>query len=641
MGGKIKYILKRVRMMSFPELVYRARWKLKLEGYYRFKSGRRRKFGINHLDKGGFCFEKEPKDEIIREYKKRFDVDNVLKNADLYCKNKIPIFDVNEFLGDEIDWNKDYKTGKRWPKKFIGDLHHEDSRYGFVRYVWELNRQSYLFEVAKAYYLSGNEKYAEKVVDDIESWIKQNPYLKTINWFSGLELGVRLINWVWALKLIKDYPGLYGSRLDNIMNSIYLQADFVYNNLSKYSSANNHLIGELAALKIVSSVFPEFKKAKEWKRKSDVMLRKEIKKQILSDGVGAEQTTNYLIFILNLAVNAFALDKELEIELKNRFVKARKFIMTIRDSDFFPNIGDSDDAGLIPCFFENKVESVINSISILSNDKHSDKVDENNFWVFGLQKIKNYEKLKLNKVESNSCLFDTGGYFVSKSKNACLIFDCGALGYLETAGHGHCDALSFILSVDGKEVFVDPGTYVYQSNIKWRNYFRGTSAHNTIKIDNKNQSKIEGNFIYGKKANVKILDYKLDKDQDKIVALHDGYKNVGVIHKREIIHEKLNKRIVIIDSIRTKGKHLASIYFNLHPSIRKIKQQGRTIFFNKDGKEFKLMLDSFLDVIKHEGQVDPLNGWFSPSFGVKVPCVCIEGKVVVEKPRIIKTIIRY
>ena len=89
--------------------------------------------------------------------------------------------------------------------------------------------------------------------------------------------------------------------------------------------------------------------------------------------------------------------------------------------------------------------------------------------------------------------FPEGGYYIlgcdfETPDEIRLVADAGPLGYRAIAAHGHADALSFTLSVGGLEFLVDPGTYAYHTQPEWRAYFRGTAAHNTVRIDGRDQS---------------------------------------------------------------------------------------------------------------------------------------------------------
>src|SRR3989344_6950145 len=190
--SKIAFYLNRAAAMSFPEICYRIKWKANMAVTNKLKM----MFGLNNnylkslkkIDllndfkkskRGNFFFENYARERVLKEYKKYFSVERARRIADNYCRHLIPIFEFNKNLGKEINWNKDYKTGKSWPKEYVGKLHHEDNYHGFVRYVWELNRQSHLTAIARAYYLTHDKKYAEETLLQIEGWIKQNPYLKT------------------------------------------------------------------------------------------------------------------------------------------------------------------------------------------------------------------------------------------------------------------------------------------------------------------------------------------------------------------------------------------------------------------------------------------------------------------------------
>ena len=69
--------------------------------------------------------------------------------------------------------------------------------------------------------------------------------------------------------------------------------------------------------------------------------------------------------------------------------------------------------------------------------------------------------------------FPEGGYYILGSdfetpREIRIVADAGPLGYREIAAHGHADALSFTLSVAGRELLVDPGTYAYHTQAAWR-----------------------------------------------------------------------------------------------------------------------------------------------------------------------------
>ena len=81
-----------------------------------------------------------------------------------------------------------------------------------------------------------------------------------------------------------------------------------------------------------------------------------------------------------------------------------------------------------------------------------------------------------------------------------IVADAGPLGYLSIAAHGHADALAFTLSAHGQELLIDPGTYAYHTEREWRDWFRGTAAHNTVTLDDENQSVIGGNFMWLQRA---------------------------------------------------------------------------------------------------------------------------------------------
>ena len=68
----------------------------------------------------------------------------------------------------------------------------------------------------------------------------------------------------------------------------------------RYSSANNHLIGEMAGLAAIGMLFPDLPGADRWERRAVKTLTAEAAKHHLPDGCGAEQSIGYQIATVEL-----------------------------------------------------------------------------------------------------------------------------------------------------------------------------------------------------------------------------------------------------------------------------------------------------------------------------------------------------
>jgi len=181
---------------------------------------------------------------------------------------------TDQTLGFPPDWNRDPLTGKRIPLQFGKRLEYRDTaRVGDIRHVWELNRHAELNTLAQAYALTGEMKYAEGCRTLLVSWFEQCPYPLGANWVSSLELAIRLNNWAFAWHLLGGASSpLFESETGEALrrqwlNAIYQHCDFVAGYLSRHSSANNHLLGELAGLYIASLTWPCWKESAGWRRR--------------------------------------------------------------------------------------------------------------------------------------------------------------------------------------------------------------------------------------------------------------------------------------------------------------------------------------------------------------------------------------
>ena len=184
--------------------------------------------------------------------------------------------------------------------------------------------------------------------------------------------------------------------------------------------------------------------------------------------------------------------------------------------------------------------------------------------------------------------------------------------------HGHADALSITLSVDGKETLVDPGTYRYNGVPEWRQYFKGTRAHNTVTIDGLDQAVQETSFIWSHPFKAELIKNTEIDEGLFLHATHDGYARIRepVLHNRSIIiSDKMN--ILIKDTFTGNGIHNFEVNYHLHPNSVLTKQDDGWWKINNHSAEVFIRLLGEDDFIFIKGQRDPLLGWYSPSYDFK------------------------
>ena len=168
------------------------------------------------------------------------------------------------------DWFLDPATGRRSaPQAYAFRVdHRSEAQVGNIKQVWEVNRLQHLTLLAAAWYLTGEDAYAERVDEQLRSWWAANPLLSGVNWTSGIELGVRLINFAWIRRLLDGWAGVADlfERNDLALRQIRWHQQYLATFESRGSSANNHLIAEAAGQLAASCAFPWFGESARWRR---------------------------------------------------------------------------------------------------------------------------------------------------------------------------------------------------------------------------------------------------------------------------------------------------------------------------------------------------------------------------------------
>ena len=571
-------------------------------------------------------------DKIFKDLTHLFECEQVVKEAEKILRHKFNIFGFEADFGEPINFHLDPKTGKSWPAKFWGDIDYRNGKnIGGIKFAWELNRLQHWPRLAIAYCITGNNKYYKELFSELDYWLKANPYPKGINWISGIELGLRIVSLYYTLKLIGTEE-LGTKEKKNIINFIYLHARHLYRYPSKYSSCANHALAEALGLFIAGIAFPYLKDASKWKTFGKRVLEREVIRQILPDGSSFEYTTPYLQFVADHFLIYYLLCREygesISPMIEQRLKVICEFIMHIVDKKGnIPMIGDDDDGYLLKLSPEdsNNFLSILNTCGILFQKPDwihpAARLDVKTLLLLGSQAMQQWEDMYAAQAwKRKSAYFRNAGLGVIADdmlgKEILFIGNNGPTGLQPLGGHGHADALSFWLSVDGQPFFVDPGTYLYHSGGKWRRYFRSTAAHNTVEIDGQDQAEQVADFMFA--SFYKIQNVYWSEEEDKIIwgAAHDGYRRLPdpVMHNRKVLFDKTKCLFKIIDSIEAKKRHQIKLFFHLHPDMHVQDEGNNTYLISFDITSVRLSVDSNMKPTKYCGSEDPLSGWYSPKF---------------------------
>ncbi len=548
-------------------------------------------------------------------------------------------------LGREINWNHEYKRNIDTPLLFGPWMDYRDSdSFGDFKYFWELPRFQHLITLSKAYYLTGQEKYAKEVITQIKGFIEQSPYLLGVNWIIPMEASIRLVSISWVTAFLKEYLKKNQQACVLIGRLVRSHIDYVASNYAAYSSANNHLIAEAAGVFIASICFFGIGKMRSHQDRAFEILCREMPRQNYEDGVNKEQAVHYQIFALNFFLLAGLLGKTNNIEFPVNYWKMLEknvtFIAAItNDICQLPEIGDSDDGkAILLCEKDsNPVRSLLAVSAVLFNKTEfkskAGYFDEASFWLLGPDGQQKFDNLPY---QSSVCLpakFEQGGYYILTGDEPArpkIVFDCGPLGFGEIAAHGHADCLSFTLDAYNRAFFVDPGTYTYIAANPFRNYFRSTAAHNTVVIDSMDQSEMTGPFLWGEKADSFIKDWQ-DKDGfARVTGEHNGYKrlNDSVNHKRSIELDRKKSVVVIKDYIEATKSHTVEQYFHLAPEcIIRLSKPNVCHITNKD-RTIDLIADNRTSITIIKGSENPIHGWVSIKYDERIPVNTIVCRII-------------
>ncbi|MDQ7248774.1 heparinase II/III family protein [Dongia sedimenti] len=544
------------------------------------------------------------------------------------------------------DWHRDIRTGLRSdPAQYCFAVPYRDpAQVGTVKYVWEPSRLHHVTLLAAAYRLSGDARFAEHAASHLKSWWRRNPPLRGIHWLSGIELGMRLIAFVWSRRLLGDWPGVAAlfERNPDFLLQLHHHERWLATLHSRGSSANNHLIAEAAGLFIAATAFSGTPQQERWAVLAAGILEQEALTQTFADGLNRELAFDYHGYVLGLlllaAIEGEADDRPLPDDCWHALTRmadalAANLAVDSAGALQAPRQGDGDDA--VALLVDAPEVGPWSPLLALA----SAVLGPRDWWPrpaggFILDHVvaplaRKRRGLDLRPATRPDAFKEAGVTFLRTEDDAVSVrVDHGPHGFLSTAAHGHADALAFALSIGGRPVLIDPGTYCYQGETEWRRYFRSTLAHNTLEIAGTDQAVQAGPFLWSTQPTswVEAMSGIDGGDQAELTVAHDGYRRLAAkaTHFRRF---QLNRRtldLAITDWIDAATALPVRLALHLHPAIT-VTLEGQRARLRWTGGAAVIELPENLSWAVHQGAEHPPLGWFSPEFGEKMPTTVLIG----------------
>ncbi|HXW89059.1 MAG TPA: heparinase II/III family protein [Terriglobales bacterium] len=526
--------------------------------------------------------------------------EQIIERAERICQHRFDLLGYRDVdYGAEIDWHCDRVHGKRAPRKPWFQVKYLDfAEVGDSKIIWELNRHQHLVTLAKAFRLTGEEKFAAELFRQWNHWHRENPYPIGINWASSLEVAFRSLSWFWVYWLLADSPVLPRGFRSAWLRSQAISGRHIDGYLSTYFSPNTHLLGEAVALVFLGTLCPELPLARRWQQRGWALVEQEAVRQVRDDGLHFEQSLYYHVYALDLFLHAAVLASvnqiTVQVPLQRTLERMLEALAAVARNGRVPQLGD-DDGGRVFDPARNRAMHLLDPLAtgaVLFGRGDfkmlAVRPREETLWLLGEAGIEEFDRLAEVPPARNSVAFPASGLYVMRGDDPAqqLVIDAGPQG-AHNAGHGHADALSVTANSASCDILIDSGTLEYVGPEAERDRFRGTRAHNTLVVAGKDQADPRGPFSWGRLPRVEAEGWIMGKTFDLFVGSHDGYSRLpnGVVHRRFVFSLKSGFWLVR-DQAFGFGEYELDLFWHLGPGLRASADQENLFLGSGHGVRF-------------------------------------------------------
>lgn len=510
--------------------------------------------------------------------------------AEAILSHRFPILGIEVATGPDIRWRRDYVNHIETEPRYFRKVPYLDAaRAGDHKIVWELNRHQHLVVLAQAYCVSGSRKYLNEIERQIASWREQNPYLCGMNWTSALEVAFRALSWIWVFHLAG--AALSAECRGTLLEGLFLHGSHLRNNLSVYFSPNTHLLGESIVLHAIGALFPQFPESANWVRFADAVVQDQMVRQVRPDGGHFEQSTYYHVYATDMFLFHALLSHPSEAYRSKLRRMVDYLVAILGPCKTNPFIGDDDGGRFFHPYSPQREYGRSTLAACGAYFQTPEWISPNDYleqavWWFGPKSAAAHAA-----TPATSHLFKHTGLAVMSAPGMQVLVDVGPFGPW-SSGHSHADTLSLVVRTQTEELLIDAGTYTYVGDSHARDLFRGTAAHNTLRINGLDQANPRGPFGWTEQPAVQVLQWRSGTESDFVDA-ECCYR--GFTHRRRVLLVKSAGVVLVTDDVSGPPGDCEIEQF-WHPGVA--------------------LANGQLDL---EEPQEVVEGWRSRAFGVKEP----------------------
>lgn len=453
-------------------------------------------------------------------------------------------------------WLKvDNKAAPNWHKSVLSGIQHTspnvhwtqisdfDSGVGDIKGIWELSRFTWVLHFTQNYLASDDTYWLMKSNQWLSDWCTHNPANQGVNWKCAQETSLRLLHLASAAMLIEQKSP-----------TVTMQT-FVQQHLERivptlgYAMAqdNNHGTSEAAALIVGASWLlqtqPDNKQAMHWYQLGRRYLANRVDRLILPDGTFSQYSVTYHRLMLDTLCFVELWRQFLNLDTFSKPILMRLgqasewlFQMIDKKTGDAPNLGANDGAHILN-FSRSEYRDFRPTAELgcrLFLGKHA-------FDVSFPAQIES--RLGSSEDRMQSCSVSVrrdGGFVFLKNMDVFCCLRVPVFAFRPS----QADMMHLDCWFRGTNLLRDAGSYSYNTEPKWLDYFPGARAHNTVQFDNREPMPKLSRFLYARWPQYDALDGNIDNQS--VTSSYQTY--FGAHHKRQI--ELSDNRLIIKDKLR-------------------------------------------------------------------------------------------